>query len=151
MNLFNYKLIYFLGIGGIGMSALARYFNHYKIRVSGYDKTETTLTKELANEGIAIHYSEDVEQLKTLLSAYTKEEALIVYTPAVPKDHKELLYLQENNYTIQKRSQVLGEITQQFKTIAIAGSTGEQSEGTHLHFEIWDNGQAVDPEEYVGF
>jgi UDP-N-acetylmuramate--alanine ligase len=68
MRIFNYKMIYFLGVGGIGMSALARYFNHYKIKVAGYDKTETVLTKELAKEGIEIHYSEDVELLKKHLA-----------------------------------------------------------------------------------
>src|ERR1700754_5032133 len=109
MNILDYKYIYFLGIGGIGMSALARYFNHYKIKVSGYDKTETVLTKELVSEGIAIHYSEDVEGLKKLLNNYKKEDVLIVYTPAVPKEHTELTWLQRENYTIQKRSQVLGE------------------------------------------
>ncbi|MCD6068333.1 MAG: UDP-N-acetylmuramate--alanine ligase [Bacteroidetes bacterium] len=125
MNIFNYKVIYFLGIGGIGMSALARYFNHYKIPVSGYDKTETDLTRELTKEGIAIHYKEDVEGLKSLLQKHTKEEVLIVYTPAVPKEHTELLYLQREKYAIQKRSQVLGEISKQFKTIAIAGTHGK--------------------------
>jgi UDP-N-acetylmuramate--alanine ligase len=125
MNILDYKHIYFLGIGGIGMSALARYFNHYKIKVSGYDKTETSLTKELVNEGIAIHYKEDMDGLKKLLGEYKKEEVLIVYTPAVPKEHAELIYLQQENYTIRKRSQVLGEITKQFKTIAIAGTHGK--------------------------
>ncbi|HEY1039206.1 MAG TPA: UDP-N-acetylmuramate--L-alanine ligase [Bacteroidia bacterium] len=125
MNAFNYKIVYFLGIGGIGMSALARYFNHYKLRICGYDKTETALTKELVKEGIAIHYKEDVENLILLLSSYKKEEVLIVLTPAVPKDHAELIYLQTENYEIQKRSQVLGTITKQFKTIAVAGTHGK--------------------------
>ena len=69
MNVNNYKMIYFLGVGGIGMSALARYYNHYKIKVAGYDKTETVLTKELTKEGIEIHYSEDVELLKKKCSS----------------------------------------------------------------------------------
>jgi len=125
MKAFNYKIVYFLGIGGIGMSALARYFNHYKLPVSGYDKTETVLTKELVKEGIDIHYDENITALKLLLRNYTKEEILIVYTPAVPKDHAELIYLQQEKYEIQKRSQVLGTITKQFKTIAIAGTHGK--------------------------
>ena len=151
MNILNYKYYYFLGIGGIGMSALARFFHHYQKSVSGYDKTLSALTIELEQEKIACHYEEDVNALKKLLSNYNKEEVLIVYTPAVPKEHSEYQYLLAENYTILKRSQVLGEISKQFKTIAIAGNTGEQSQGTYLHFEIWDNGMAVDPEEYVGF
>ena len=125
MRIFNYKMIYFLGVGGIGMSALARYFNHYKIKVAGYDKTETVLTKELVKEGIEIHYSEDVDLLKKHLAGLNKEEVLIVYTPAVPKEHKEYVYLLENNYTIKKRAEVLGDITKEYKTIAIAGTHGK--------------------------
>ncbi len=114
-----------MGIGGIGMSALARYFNHYKKVVCGYDKISTSLTKQMEKEGIPCHYEEDVLALKNLLSKYKKEEILIVYTPAVPKDHQEYVYLLENNYNILKRSQVLGEITRQFKTIAVAGTHGK--------------------------
>ena len=125
MRIFNYKMLYFLGVGGIGMSALARYFNHYKIKVAGYDKTETVLTKELVKEGIEIHYSEDVDLLKKHLAGLNKEEVLIVYTPAVPKEHKEYVYLLENNYTIKKRAEVLGDITKEYKTIAIAGTHGK--------------------------
>jgi UDP-N-acetylmuramate--alanine ligase len=125
MNLFNYKLIYFLGIGGIGMSALARYFNHYGIKVAGYDKTPTVLTSELQAEGIDIHFDDNVEYLNYLLAEFKKEEILIVYTPAVPKDHAELVYVQKENYTLKKRAEVLGEITKQFKTIAVAGTHGK--------------------------
>lgn len=125
MRIFNYKMIYFLGVGGIGMSALARYFNHYKIKVAGYDKTETVLTKELVKEGIEIHYSEDVELVKKHLAGLNKEEVLVVYTPAVPKEHKEYVYLLENNYIIKKRAEVLGDITKEYKTIAIAGTHGK--------------------------
>ncbi|MCC6371659.1 MAG: UDP-N-acetylmuramate--L-alanine ligase [Bacteroidia bacterium] len=130
MNVLNYKLYYFLGVGGIGMSALARYFNHYKKKVSGYDKTTTVLTKQLEAEGIDCHYTEEVAHLTELLSQYKKEEVLVVYTPAVPKDHAEYLFLLENNYTILKRSQVLGEITKQFRTIAIAGTHGKTTTTT---------------------
>ena len=126
----SYKLYYFLGIGGIGMSALARYFNHFKKPVYGYDKTETALTKHLQAEGIHCHFEENTEWLKTLLSSYNKEDVLIMYTPAVPTDHKEYCLLQEENYTIVKRSQVLGLITKQFKTIAIAGTHGKTTTTT---------------------
>lgn len=125
MKLLDHKLIYFLGIGGIGMSALARYFNHYKLNVAGYDKTPTSLTTELENEGIECHFDENVEYLEHLLSEYKKEEVLIVYTPAVPKEHAEYVYLQKHGYSIKKRAEVLGEITKQFKTIAVAGTHGK--------------------------
>ncbi|MBL7917727.1 MAG: UDP-N-acetylmuramate--L-alanine ligase, partial [Bacteroidia bacterium] len=130
MKILDYKYYYFLGIGGIGMSALARYFNHFKKKVSGYDKTQTTLTNSLQNEGIDCFFNEDVERLKKLLSDYKREEVLIVYTPAVPNSHVEFQYLLNNNYILQKRSQVLGEITKQFKTIAIAGTHGKTTTTT---------------------
>ena len=130
MNILDYKLYYFLGVGGIGMSALARYFNHYGKTVYGYDKTKTDLTKELENEGISIHYQEDENLLTELLSQYKKEDVLIVYTPAVPKEHSEFIHLQNNSYQLQKRSWVLGEITKQFNTIAIAGTHGKTTTTT---------------------
>lgn len=130
MNILNYKLYYFLGVGGIGMSALARYFRHYGKTVYGYDKTRTALCSELEQEGINIHYEENEALAKALFSDYSKEEILIVYTPAVPKDHKELAFVQSNHYHLQKRSQVLGEITRQFRTIAIAGTHGKTTTTT---------------------
>ncbi|WP_315820873.1 Mur ligase domain-containing protein [Paraflavitalea speifideaquila] len=96
--------VYFIGIGGIGMSALARYFKFHGRAVSGYDKTETPLTRKLTEEGIPVHYEED-------LSKAPQDVQLVVYTPAVPKTHKELVYYRENNYTLLKRSEVLGLIT----------------------------------------
>ncbi len=140
MKILEYKLYYFLGIGGIGMSALARYFNHYKKPVKGYDKTRTTLTSKLEEEGIACHYEENVEALKNELAKYNKEEVLIIYTPAVPSDHKELMFLQENGYTILKRSAVLGEITRQFKTIAIAGTHGKTTTTTMVSHILKSSG-----------
>lgn len=130
MNILNYRLYYFLGVGGIGMSALARFFNHYEKKVVGYDKTETELCRLLEDEGIANHYQEDVPALSALLSTYKKEEVLIIYTPAIPPDNAEYQYLLMNGYTILKRSQVLGEITRQFKTIAIAGTHGKTTTTT---------------------
>jgi UDP-N-acetylmuramate--alanine ligase len=130
MKVLDYKFYYFLGIGGIGMSALARYFKHYGKEVHGYDKTSSNLTQELEKEGIVCHYNEDVEDLKRLLADYKSEEVLIVYTPAVPKDHAEYVYLTSNKYSIKKRSEVLGKITEQFKTIAIAGTHGKTTTTT---------------------
>ncbi len=115
--------VYFLGIGGIGMSALARYFNVKGVVVSGYDKTETTLTKQLATEGIAVHYEDNIEFID-------KAAELIVYTPAVPKDHKELNYLLQNNYTLVKRSEVLGAITNSTYNICIGGTHGKTTTST---------------------
>ncbi len=120
-----YTLIYFLGIGGIGMSALARYFNHYKIKVAGYDKTPSSLTDELQEEGIKIHFDESLELLKSELVSHSKENVLVVYTPAVPIDHREFVYFKQEGYLIKKRAEILGEITQHFKTIAIAGTHGK--------------------------
>jgi UDP-N-acetylmuramate--alanine ligase len=130
MKVLDHKLYYFLGVGGIGMSALARYFRHYGKEVHGYDKTKSTLTEELEKENIICHYKEDVEGLKKLLSSYRPEEVLVIYTPAVPKNHEEYLYLSSNKYSIKKRSEVLGKITEQFKTIAIAGTHGKTTTTT---------------------
>lgn len=129
-NILDYKLYYFIGVGGIGMSALARFFNHYKKVVLGYDKTKTKLTSQLEEEGIKCHYSEDVASLAALLKDFSKEEVLVVFTPAIPLINKEYIYLQERGYTILKRSQVLGEISKQFKTIAIAGTHGKTTTTT---------------------
>ncbi|MEP6583577.1 MAG: Mur ligase domain-containing protein, partial [Ginsengibacter sp.] len=96
--------VYFIGIGGIGMSALAKYYLSRNATVSGYDKTETSLTKAMENEGIKIHYEDNCDLLD-------KNAQLVVYTPAVPKDHKEYNYYLDNNYEVVKRSKVLGEIT----------------------------------------
>lgn len=130
MNILDYKLYYFLGAGGIGMSALVRYFNHYGKTVYGYDKTATELTNQLQEEGSKLHFNEDVPLVKELFSQYKKEDILVIYTPAVPKDHAEFVYLQKNGYQLQKRAWVLGEITKQFRTIAIAGTHGKTTTTT---------------------
>jgi len=118
------KYIYFLGVGGIGMSAIARYFNAMGKSVSGYDKTKTTLTEELESEGIQIHYDDDINLISAAIKD-NKQDALIVLTPAVPTDHSELNYFQKNDFTIKKRSEVLGMITKQSFTIAVAGTHGK--------------------------
>lgn len=117
------KRIYFLGIGGIGMSALARYFNSKAVFVSGYDRTETALTKQLEAEGIKVHYEDNIEFID-------KEANLVVYTPAIPKDHKELNYLLQNNYKVVKRSDVLGMITNSSFNICVAGTHGKTTTST---------------------
>lgn len=118
MNLKDIKNIYFLGIGGIGMSALARYFKSMGANVSGYDKTPTALTDELKNGGIAVTFEDDVDALP-------KEVDLVVYTPAIPKDHKGFNYYKDNNFNLRKRSEVLGIISADRFTIAVAGSHGK--------------------------
>jgi len=117
------KRIYFLGIGGIGMSALARYFNSKGVLVSGYDKTETVLTKQLVKEGIAVHFEDNIEFID-------KEANLVVYTPAIPKDHKELNYFLQHNYSVVKRSDVLGMITNSSFNICVAGTHGKTTTST---------------------
>lgn len=120
----NTNNIYFLGIGGIGMSALARYFKAQGKNVSGYDKTPTALTDELIAEGIDIHFEDNVALIPSDIKN-KQSNTLIVYTPAVPASHDELNYFRENAYTIKKRSEVLGDITQQMYTIAVAGTHGK--------------------------
>ncbi|MCU0387184.1 MAG: UDP-N-acetylmuramate--L-alanine ligase [Chitinophagaceae bacterium] len=115
--------IYFIGIGGIGMSALARYFNYRKVVVSGYDRTETPLTKALEAEGIKIHYTDDIDLAD-------KEAQLIVYTPAIPSSHTELTWFRDNGFSVVKRSDVLGIITEGSFNICIAGTHGKTSIST---------------------
>jgi len=122
MNLKNYDSIYFLGIGGIGMSALARWFKHAGLKVAGYDRTATPLTHELIEEGMEIHFEDNIE---TIPGYITKEKTLVIFTPAIPKDHKQHHYLKENGFTIVKRSEVLGLLTKNYKTIAVAGTHGK--------------------------
>src|SRR6187549_2620293 len=117
-RLLSMKVIYFIGIGGIGMSALARYFHSRGTRVSGYDKTGSSLTKELEHEGMRIHYEENVDLIP-------KDADLVVYTPAVPKEHKELVYYQQNGYKVVKRSDVLQIATESSFNICIAGTHGK--------------------------
>jgi len=114
----NIKSIYFIGIGGIGMSALARYFNTQGVKVSGYDKTPTPLTDDLEKEGIQIHFEDDLSQID-------KEATVIVYTPAIPADHKELNFYRDNGYNVVKRSDVLQWVTENAFTIGIAGTHGK--------------------------
>lgn len=118
------KYVYFLGIGGIGMSALARFFIAMGKSVSGYDKTRTPLTDELTKEGIEIHFDDSVEQIKAEIRN-NKLYALVVWTPAVPEDHTELNFFWNNGFIVKKRSEVLGAITEKAFTIAVAGTHGK--------------------------
>ncbi len=125
MKLEDIKKIYFIGIGGIGMSALARYFNNRQVEVFGYDKTETTLTKKLVDEGIKIHFEDDILQIPEGVD-------LVVFTPAIPNSHSELNYLLENNLPVKKRSEVLGIISRSKKAIGVAGTHGKTSTSSIL-------------------
>lgn len=127
-NTENLKIIYFLGIGGIGMSALARYFNGQGVRVYGYDKTETELTIALENEGIYIHYEDKVELIPEGID-------LVIFTPAIPPDLKELNWFLKRGFPLKKRAEVLGMISRAKKTIAVAGTHGKTTTSsivTHL-------------------
>lgn len=129
MNNFNsIKSVYFVGIGGIGMSALARYFHFIGKNVAGYDKTPTILTNELEKEGIEIHFNDDI----ALINPHYKQvkDTLVVYTPAIPKDNVELLYFQNGGFEILKRSQVLGMLTRERKGICVAGTHGKTTVST---------------------
>ncbi|MGV8136293.1 MAG: UDP-N-acetylmuramate--L-alanine ligase [Mangrovibacterium sp.] len=121
--------VYFLGIGGIGMSALARWFMHAGFHVSGYDRTETALTKELVAEGMAVHYHDMGDGLA---GWFTKEETLVVYTPAVPAGMGERVYFEQQGFTMKKRSEVLGMICSRFSTCAVAGTHGKTTVSTML-------------------
>ncbi len=122
MKLDQYNSVYFLGIGGIGMSAIARWFKHKGLRVAGYDRTPTPLTHELIEEGMEIHFDDKIEFIPGYIS---KETTLVIFTPAIPKNHVEHNYLKELGYTILKRSEVLGLLTKNYKTIAVAGTHGK--------------------------
>ena len=119
------KNIYFIGIGGIGMSAIARYYNTKGYKVSGYDKTPSPLTHALEAEGIEVHYEDNTEYIPK-----DTETTLVVYTPAIPKDMGELVYVQENGYRVIKRSRMLGEISEGQRCMAVAGTHGKTTTST---------------------
>ncbi len=138
------KNIYFLGIGGIGMSALARLFLHNGNKVAGYDRTRTHLTDELEAEGCLIHFEDGVENIpKQWLDP---EKTIVVYTPAIPKDHTEFNYLLDNGFEVVKRSQMLGHISEGKYVMAVAGTHGKSSTSTliaHLNTNVEGEGSAV--------
>jgi UDP-N-acetylmuramate--alanine ligase len=130
------KNIYFIGIGGIGMSAIARYYNAKGFAVSGYDKTPSPLTESLENEGIQVHYEDNTDFIPKDI-----ENTLVIYTPAIPKDMGELVYVQEKGYRVIKRSQMLGEITRGQRCMAVAGTHGKTTTSTLLSHVFTASGE----------
>ena len=122
------KAVYFVGAGGIGMSAIARYFINRGLVVAGYDKTPSALTLQLQKEGMLIHYEEDVEQIP--LACRDKEHCLVIYTPAIPNEHAELQFFRNGGFDIQKRAQVLGTLTKSLKGLCFAGTHGKTTTST---------------------
>ena len=125
MELKEIKAVYFVGAGGIGMSALVRYFINKGMVVAGYDKTPSELTRQLESEGALLHYEEDVQQIPR--ACRDARQTLVIYTPAVPDSHKELVYFRSNGFEIQKRAQVLGTLTRTHKGLCVAGTHGKTS------------------------
>ncbi|KGF53363.1 UDP-N-acetylmuramate--L-alanine ligase [Prevotella amnii] len=123
MELKDIKAVYFIGAGGIGMSAIARYFLHIGCVVAGYDKTSSDLTKQLQKEGMNIHYEENIDLIPN--ACRNKANTLIIYTPAIPVSHKELVFFKENGFEIQKRAQVLGTLTRTHRGLCFAGTHGK--------------------------
>jgi UDP-N-acetylmuramate--alanine ligase len=131
MKLEGLKYVYLIGIGGIGMSGLARYFKSLGKEVSGYDKTPSSLTDEMEAEGIKIHFEDDMNLVADAVKKHASaEDTLIIYTPAVPHDHSELVYFQTHKYNVHKRAQVLGWITEGHYTVAVAGTHGKTTTTT---------------------
>ena len=128
MELKDIKAVYFVGAGGIGMSAIARYFLKKGLVVAGYDKTPSDLTRQLEKEGMLIHYEENVDEIP--FACKRKETCLVIYTPAIPTSHKELCFFRENGFEIQKRAQVLGTLTQSHKGLCVAGTHGKTTTST---------------------
>ena len=128
MELNKIKAVYFVGAGGIGMSAIARYFLKKGLVVAGYDKTPSDLTRQLQEEGMLIHYEENVDAIPE--ACKQKEDCLVIYTPAIPEEHQELQYFRKNAFEIQKRAQVLGTLTQAHKGLCVAGTHGKTTTST---------------------
>lgn len=128
MELKDIKAVYFVGAGGIGMSALARYFMSRGLVVAGYDKTPSALTHQLEKEGMVIHYDENTDEIPH--ACRDKASCLVIYTPAIPAAHKELCYFRENGFEIQKRAQVLGTLTRTHKGLCVAGTHGKTTTST---------------------
>lgn len=133
MNIEGLKRVYFIGIGGIGMSALARFFAQRGVVVSGYDRTETDLTKKLQSEGMSVHYVDDISLLD-------KDAELVVYTPAIPTTHAELNWYRDNNYPVYKRSDVLQWITESYFSITVAGTHGKTTMSTMISYLLREAG-----------
>lgn len=128
MELKDIKAVYFVGIGGIGMSAIARFFLHRNVAVGGYDKTPSTLTRQLEAEGALIHYDEDVSKIAP--DFLNPNNCLVIYTPAVPQEHQELVYFHEHGFEVLKRAQLLGLLTRSQKGLCVAGTHGKTTTST---------------------
>ncbi|MCM1108728.1 MAG: UDP-N-acetylmuramate--L-alanine ligase [Clostridium sp.] len=146
MEISTIKAVYFVGIGGIGMSALARYFLRQGILVGGYDKTPSDLTGKLREEGAFVHYTEDVDDIPD--ACKDNRSCLIVYTPAIPSTHKELEYFRNNGFEIEKRAQVLGTITRSFKGLCVAGTHGKTTTSSMTAHLLHQSG--VDCNAFLG-
>lgn len=133
MNVRTIKRVYFVGIGGIGMSALARFFAAQGSVVSGYDRTETALTRKLVEEGMSVHYTDDI-------ALADKDAELVVYTPAIPKDHAELNWYRNNNYPVYKRSDVLQWISESLHAVTVAGTHGKTTISTMIAYLLRETG-----------
>jgi UDP-N-acetylmuramate--alanine ligase len=140
MNLNQIHNVYFIGIGGIGMSALARYFKFIGKNVSGYDKTPSTLTSELIESGIAIHFEDNIDLIP---KDYFVENTLVIITPAVPKNHSEWNYFLEREYQVKKRAEVLGIITKDTFCLAVAGTHGKTTTSSILGHILYESGADV--------
>lgn len=126
------QTIFFIGIGGIGMSALARYFKHRGYPIYGYDRTPSELTKELEKEGMAVIYNDSIEDLKSKIGDLNPQHTLVVRTPAVPEDSVIYTYLRAHGYDIRKRAEVLGMVTRQMKALCVAGTHGKTTTSTMI-------------------
>jgi UDP-N-acetylmuramate--alanine ligase len=146
MNTETYQNIYFIGIGGIGMSNLARYFLSKGKNVGGYDRTKTELTEALHNEGAFVHYEDNINEIPTPF--FDKKSTLIVYTPAVPASHSELSHFHKNDFTLMKRAQVLGEITKSSDAICVAGTHGKTTVSSMIAHLLRQS--AVDCNAFLG-
>lgn len=122
------KAVYFIGAGGIGMSAIARYFIHRGLVVAGYDKTPSALTLQLEREGMLIHYEENIDEIPH--ACKQPQSCLVIYTPAIPSDHQELQYFRQNGFEVEKRAQVLGTLTREHKGLCVAGTHGKTTTST---------------------
>jgi UDP-N-acetylmuramate--alanine ligase len=145
MNLNQIQNVYFIGIGGIGMSALARYFQYIGKNVAGYDKTETQLTEELQALGLTIHFEDDINQIP---KEFYSENTLVVVTPAIPTSHSEWNYFVERDYAIKKRAEVLGLITKDTYCFAVAGTHGKTTTSSILGHILYESG--VDVTAFLG-
>ena len=128
MEIKDIKAVYFIGAGGIGMSAIARYFIHRGLVVAGYDKTPSSLTLQLEREGMLIHYEENIDEIPH--ACKQPQTCLVIYTPAIPSDHQELQYFRQNGFEVEKRAQVLGTLTREHKGLCVAGTHGKTTTST---------------------